>query len=130
MYVFSQVSSSDQGDFTVVPIHKERDPQADHEINRHGHGNHFNGLASLIENRAHKHRNQLRIGNGYRERRVLSEIQVLAGQWRDDDPKRLWDNNKAEGVSRFKAERVSRLNLAKLHGLHTGPNDLRNEGSR
>src|SRR3990172_7977072 len=48
-------SSLHQRDRAVVDVHGERDGQADHQIDRHRHGDDLDGLAGLVERGSHEH---------------------------------------------------------------------------
>src|SRR5918995_1606155 len=79
-------SALHQRNALVIEIHRERGHEADREIDRHGDGDDLNRLPGLVEHRAGEYLHQIRIADGDRERGVLREVEVLAGQRRDDHP--------------------------------------------
>ena len=68
------------------------------------------------------------IADRHRERAVLGQVQVLAGQRRNDHAQRLRQHDLAQHDAAAEAERVRRLPLAARHGLDAGADDLGDVG--
>ena len=69
-------------------------------------------LAGLVEHGAGEDLHEVRIADGDRKRRVLGQVEILAGQRRDDDAHRLRDHHEAQGLPGPQAERIGGLGLA------------------
>ena len=84
-----------QRDAPVVPVHERRDRQADGEVHRHDDGDALDRLAGLVHGGVGD-RDQVRVADRHRERAVLGEVQVLAGQRRHDQAQRLRQHDVAQ----------------------------------
>ncbi len=82
-------SPLDQGDAPVVPVHRQRDHQADCPIGQHGDGDALDRLAGLVQDRAGEDVDEVRVTDGHRQGRVLGDVEILAGERRNDDAQRL-----------------------------------------
>ena len=116
-----------QGDAAVVPIHQQRRHKADGEIDRHGDGDDFDRLAGLVEHGAGEDLHQVRITNGDRQRRVLGQVQILAGKRRDDHAHRLRHHHKPQRRLRAQAERIGRFGLSVRDRANAGAHHLGDE---
>ena len=83
------------------------------EIDRHGDGDDLDRLAGLVEHRAGEDLHQIGIADRHRQRGVLGQVEILAGQRRDDDAHRLRHDDQPQRRPRPQAERIGRLGLAR-----------------
>ena len=67
-------------------------------MNRHGDGDALDGLAGLVQHSAGEGGHQVRVADGGGQRGVLDQVQVLVGQWRDDHPQRLRQDDQPPSV--------------------------------
>ena len=119
---------STSGDAAVVEIHQPRRDEADGEIDRHGDDDHLDRLAGLVEHGAGENLHQVRIADGDRERRVLGQVEILAGQRRDDHPHRLRHHHEAQRRTGPQAQRIGRLGLPLGDREDAGAHHLGDEG--
>ena len=98
------------------------------EIDRHGDGDHFDGLTGDVEHAAGKDLDEIGIADGDRERGVLDQIEILAGQRRHDHAHRLRNDDEPKHRARSQAERLRRLGLAVRHGQNAGAHHFGDEG--
>src|SRR2546426_6482107 len=81
-----------QLDARVVPVHEQAGDEGDRQIHGHGDGDDLDRLAGLVQRGSREYREQIGIADADRERGILREVEVLAGQRRDDHPQRPPDD--------------------------------------
>ena len=113
----------------VVEIHGQRNRQADREVAGHRHRDRLDGLAGLIE-RGVGDRDQIGVADRHGQRRVLGEIQKLAGRRRNDHPQRLRHDDQPQDPAARQSERRRRLGLAPVDREDAAPDDLADERRR
>src|SRR5688572_27435699 len=86
MSVMAGLLSLNQTDAGVVPVHDRRGQQREGEVNQHGQRDTFDGAAGLVERSTREDVDQFGIADGRAKRRVLREVEILAGQRGNDDP--------------------------------------------
>ena len=82
----------------------------------------------MLSTRAGKDLDQIGIADGDRERGVLGQVEILAGQRRNDDAHRLRHDDKAQHRARPQAERLRGFGLAVRHRQHAGAHHFGDEG--
>src|SRR6266404_6185434 len=100
----------------VVPVHEKRGAKTDGEIDRHRNGNYLDRLPGLIEDGSGEYLDQIRIADEDRKRGILRQIEILAGERRNDDPHRLRNDDETHRRSRTQAERIGSLGLTVRDG--------------
>src|SRR5258705_2110605 len=91
--------SLDQRHMAVEPIHEARRRQAYRQEYAHRHQDHFDRLARLIEHGAREDAHKIRVADGDSQGRILSEVQKLARQGRDDDAEGLRDDHEPQHLT-------------------------------
>nr|GEY82994.1 hypothetical protein [Tanacetum cinerariifolium] len=111
----------------VVPVHQQGNADTDRQVHAHGDGNDFDGLTGLIEHGTGEQRNHFRVTDTGGQRRVLRQVQVLAGQRRNDHPQCLRDDDLAQCRPWTQAQRTCRLCLPMTHRLDARAHDFCDE---
>ena len=75
-------------------------------------------------------RDEIGIADRHRQRGVLGEVEILAGQRRDDDAHRLRDDDEPQRLPLAQAERGCGLLLAARHADDAAAHDLGDEARR
>ena len=117
-----------EGDSAVVPVHERRDGQAHRQVHQHDDGDALDRLTGLVD-RGVGDADQVREADGHRQRRVLGQVEVLAGQRRDDHPERLRQQDQPHHQRLAQAEREARLGLAMGDGEDAAAHDLGDVGA-
>lgn len=86
--------------------------------------------SGLVERGASEHVDQFRVADGGAERGVLGQIEVLAGQRRNDDAQCLRHDDEPQPISLLDAERLRGLCLSVAHRPDARPHGLSDEGRR
>ena len=98
---------------------KSRREQAGRQIDNQQDGEHLDGLAGLVVHRAARiHEVGVADGNG--QRRVLGQVQILAGERRNDDAQRLRNDDEAQRLAVVEAQRMGRFRLPVADGENAG----------
>ena len=114
-------------DAAVVEVHEEAGEEADREVRAHDEDDDRHRLAGLVRHRL-ADLEEVGVADGDRQARVLRQVQVLAGEGRDDDPQRLRKDDEPQRLALAEAEGASRLDLALSHRLDAAAHDLTDEG--
>src|SRR5690606_31763360 len=118
----------DQRDALVVPVHQQRNADADGQVDAHGDGHGFDRLAGLVEHRAGEQRHHVRVADGRRQRGVLRQVEVLAGQRRNDHAQGLRHYHQPQHPTGSQPQRGRRFGLAMAYRLDAGTYGFTNEG--
>ena len=86
----------------IEPVHEGRSDEGQGEVHQHHNRQGFNGAASLVE-RGVGNRHQLGVADGHGQRRVLGQVEVLAGQRWNDHAHGLRQLNEAQLLGALQA---------------------------
>ena len=100
------------------------------EVDPHGDDHDLDRLSGLVENGAHEDLHQVRITDRHREGRVLGEVEILAGQRRNDHAHRLRDHHEPQGLAGRQAEGRGRFRLPLRDREDARPHHFGDEGCR
>src|SRR3712207_7645062 len=59
--------------FPYTTLFRSRDAEAQHEVDEHRDGDALHRLTGLVQDRAREHRDQVRVADRHRQRRVLGD---------------------------------------------------------
>src|SRR5690606_36630880 len=109
--ILSAMSALHQGDAPVVPVHQNRNGQADRKVSGHDDQDVFYGLSRLVQGGIGDG-NDVRVADSHCERTVLGQVKVLAGHGRHDDSQRLRQHDQPQYLGRGQPQRTTGLPLA------------------
>ena len=101
--------------------------EAERQVDEHDDRDAFDGLAGLVHGGAGD-ADEIGIADGHRQRAVLGQVEVLAGERRYDDAQGLRQRDVAQDHAFLEPERARRLDLPLRHGQDAGAYDLADEG--
>ena len=107
----------------VVGVHEPRRQQRQREVAGHDDRNALDRAAGLVE-RGVGDRHQIGVADRHRERRVLGQVEVLAGDRRDDHAQRLRQQHQAHLHAARQPQRGARFVLTEGHRLDAAAHDL------
>ena len=95
---------------------KTETARLERQVDAERDGDDLDRLAGRDQGRAHEHRHDLGIGDGGAQRRVLDQVEILAGDGRDDHRHGLRDHDQPQDAALREAERAGGVDLALAHG--------------